>query len=79
MFASIIAALLALNTVQSADELQAACEQFQSKYGGEADCACLAEKVAADEDLMAEIAGITSPDELANASDAFKEAVEDCS
>jgi hypothetical protein len=79
MFASIIAALLALSTTQSTDELQAACEQYQAEYGGEADCACLAEAVAADEDLMAEIAGITSPDELANASDDFKQAVEDCS
>jgi hypothetical protein len=79
MFASIISAILALTTTQSVADLEAACEQYQSEYGGEADCSCLAEKVAGDEDLLAEIAELTTPDALENASDEFKAAVEECS
>lgn len=78
MFASIIASLLAIAAVQSTDELQEACDAYQAEYGGEADCSCLAEAVAEDEDLLAEIAEITTPEDLENASDEFKEAVAEC-
>ena len=79
MFASIIASIMALTTVQTAAELEEACLAYQAEFGGEADCTCLAEAVAADEDLIAEIAEITTPEDLENASEEFLAAVADCS
>lgn len=79
MFASIFASLLAMATVQSADELEAACEAYQAEYGGSSDCSCLAAKAAEDEDLLAAMNEIQSPDDLADAPAEVMEAIEECS
>ncbi|GGY51707.1 hypothetical protein [Parvularcula lutaonensis] len=79
MFASIFASLLAMATVQSADDLEAACQAYQAEYGGESDCSCLAEKAAGDEDLLAAFNEIQSPEDLADAPSEVMEAIEDCS
>ena len=74
----LIAAAAAAVSMQSADDLEAACKAFQAEHGGTADCRCLAEKVAGDEELLAEIATLTTPEDLAGASDKMKKAVADC-
>lgn len=79
MIASIFASLLAATAVQSVAELEEACLAYQAEYGGESDCTCLAEKVAGDEDLLAEIADIQTPEDLEAASEEFLAAVEECS
>ena len=78
MIASIVASLLAIAATQTADELEAACLDYQAAYGGESDCSCLAEKVAGDEDLLALFNEISSPDDLANAPAEVLEAIEEC-
>ena len=74
----LIAAGLAAVTMQSVDDYEAACKAFQAEHGGTADCRCLAEKVAADDELKAEIAKLVTPEDVANASDKVKKAVADC-
>ncbi|MEM1381531.1 MAG: hypothetical protein AAGH41_13000 [Pseudomonadota bacterium] len=78
MIASILASLLAITTVQTADELEENCLAFQEEYGGESDCSCLAEKAAEDEDLLAMFNEITSPEDLADAPAEVLEAIEEC-
>ena len=78
MIASIFASLLAITATQSADDLEAACEAFQAEYGGESDCACLAEKAAEDDDLLAMFNDITSPADLEDAPEEVLEAIEEC-
>lgn len=78
MISSLFASLLALTTVQTADDFKAQCEAFQAEYGGESDCGCLAEKVAADDDLAAMMAEITTPEDLADAPAEVLEAIEEC-
>ncbi|MEM9840150.1 MAG: hypothetical protein AAF830_13470 [Pseudomonadota bacterium] len=78
MIASILASLLAMAATQSADDLESACEAFQAEYGGESDCSCLAEKAAADDDLLAMFNEITTPEDLENAPDEVLEAIEEC-
>ena len=74
----LLAAAAAALTMQSVDDLEAACKAYQAENGGTADCRCLAEKVAADDELLAEIATLTTPEDLAGASDKMKKAVADC-
>ena len=75
---ALLAAGLAALTMQSADDYEAACKAYQAEHGGTADCRCLAEKVAADDELKAEIAQLATPEDLAGASDKMKKAVADC-
>ena len=77
MIATLLAAAAAL-TVQTADDYEAACKAYQAENGGTTDCRCLAEKVAADDALRAEIATLTKPEDLEGASDAMKKAIADC-
>jgi hypothetical protein len=77
MLASILASALAMTAVQ--DDMQSRCEAYQAEYGGSSDCACLAEKVEADADLMAMMEEITSPEDLENAPSEVQEAIEECS
>ena len=79
MIISLIASAVALTTVQSAAEWEEACNAFQAEYGGEADCSCLAEAVASDDDLAAMFADITSPEDIASAPAEVIEAIENCS
>ena len=79
MILSIIAAAVALTTTQSVDELEQACLDYQAEYGGEADCRCLAEAVEGDDEIIAAIADISGPDDLADAPEALLEAIADCS
>lgn len=79
MFISLIASALALTSVQTAAEWEEACLAYQAEYGGGADCGCLAEAVASDDDLAAMFADITTPDDLANAPEEVLEAIADCS
>ena len=74
----LIAAAAAALTMQSVDDYEAACKAYQAEHGGTADCRCLAEKVAADEALQAEIAKLVTPEDVAGASDEMKQAVADC-
>ena len=77
MIATLLAAAAAL-TLQTADDYEAACKAYQAENGGTTDCRCLAEKVAADDELRAEIATLITPEDVANASDKMKKAVADC-
>lgn len=78
MIASIFASVLMMTTAQSAEDFEAACKDYQAEYGGESDCSCLAEKAAADEDLLNDLLQITEPADIANASEAAIAAIQDC-
>ncbi|MEE4211139.1 MAG: hypothetical protein V2I43_17965 [Parvularcula sp.] len=77
MLATILISLLASMTAQ--DDLQARCEAFQAEYGGESDCACLAEMYENDDELAAAFDMIEGPEDLESAPDIVTEAIEACS
>lgn len=78
MILNILATALAATAVQSADELEAACLEYQEQYGASSDCSCLAEIVAGDEDLLAMFNEITSPEDVEAAPAEVQDVLEEC-
>ena len=79
MMEALIAAFAALTIQASAADFAKACQDYQAENGGSADCECLGEKIAADDALAAEMMTLTTPEDVAGASDEFKAAVMSCS
>lgn len=81
MIIELLAASMLMNAPVADDadmEFVAACEEYQAEYGGEADCACLGEKVAEDEALAEALAMITGPEDVEAADEATKAAIAAC-
>ncbi len=76
----LLAGVFAVSSVAPAfaGDVQAHCEAYQAEHGGEASCSCLAEQVAGDDALTAEILAISTPSDVEAASDAVKAAAEAC-
>lgn len=76
LFAALLAALAAPAV---ANEVEDQCVAYVTENGGDASgCACLGEAADKDAALMEAILAIASPEDLAAADDATKEAIRAC-
>ena len=60
----IIATLAAAFALQSAGDIEASCKAFQAEHGGSGGLrVCVGKLIAADDDLLAELMTITTPED----------------
>ena len=78
MIGTVLAGLLALN-MQSAEQVEGACKAYQAEHGGDVDCTCFGKLVASDDDLLAELMTLQTPEDLEGASDEMKMTMKACS
>lgn len=79
MISNVFVSFLAAAALQTVDDFVDQCEAFQAEFGGESDCQCLGEKIAADDELQSFAASISGLEDVVNAPDDFLDAIADCS